>query len=239
MIMIETLNHKSVPHPRKIHSFVRRLGRMTDSQEQAIEQWLALYGFKYQNNTPLPNLDDLFPQKQDLHLEIGFGMGKTLLEMAITHPHKNYLGIEVHRPGIATVLKSIHQHNISNLRIIEGDAVEILKQLIPDESLRAIYLFFPDPWPKKRHHKRRIVQPAFIDLITQKLKDDGFFHTATDWQDYAKHMLEVLAHQTQLINQAGQNNYATKPNYRSETKFEARGKSLGHQIYELIFVKKA
>jgi len=169
-------------------------------------------------------------------LEIGFGNGDSLLQQAKDHPHHNYLGIEVHRPGIGHLLHLVEDAGIRNLRVINHDAVEVLQQQIPDNSLDCIQLFFPDPWHKKRHQKRRIVNAAFIELVHQKLKPGGTFHLATDWEDYAQYMLTEMEQAQGFVNAAGKGNYAKNTN-RPATKFEHRGRRLGHGVWDLIYKK--
>ncbi len=220
---------------KKIQSFVRRGGRLSEAKEFAIDILLPKYGITYQPSQDC-NWQQLFPLQQNIICEIGFGVGKTLIQMAMDNPENNYLGIEVHRPGIANVARAIETLKLNNLRLIQGDAVEFFKHALPEACLTAVYLFFPDPWPKKRHHKRRIVQNDFIHLIASRLKSGGIFHAATDWQAYAEQMMDLLSNSI-LINTQKNQNFAPRPNYRPETKFEARGKALGHGVWDLIFKK--
>ena len=168
-------------------------------------------------------------------LEIGFGTGETLLEMAATPPDKDYLGIDVHRPGVGHLMRLLAHHGVTNVRIYCTDAVDILKRCLPDASIDGVNLFFPDPWPKKRHHKRRLVNPAFIDLIARKLKVGGCFHTATDWEDYAQSMLSVLNAKSHLRNTAPSGSFIERPGQRPLTKFERRGLRLGHRVWDLVY----
>jgi tRNA (guanine-N7-)-methyltransferase len=169
-------------------------------------------------------------------LEIGFGMGETTAAIAAAHPENDYLALEVHNPGVGSLLKLIGEMGLTNLRIIQHDAVEVLRDMIPEASLDGVHIFFPDPWHKARHHKRRLIQPPFISRLVQKLKPGGYVHAATDWQDYAEQMLEVFSAEPQLQNTA--NEYAPRPEYRPLTKFEQRGLRLGHGVWDLVFRRK-
>jgi len=219
----------------KIRSFIRRQGRITPGQQGAIERLWPKYGLEYNNK--VINYSEIFDRKAPLIVEIGFGNGDSLAKMAANQSENNYLGIEVHKPGIGHLLLQLEQLEINNVRIFNHDAVEILEHNIADNSLIGIHLFFPDPWPKKRHHKRRIVQSNFIDLITRKLQPGGYFHAATDWHDYAEHILKVLQKHPALINQSSDGMYCERPDYRPVTKFERRGLALGHGVWDLLFKK--
>ena len=223
------------PH-RSIRSFVRREGRLTRGQQRALDLLWPQFGIEA-GEGPL-ELDTLFGRSAPKVLEIGFGMGASLAQMAAAKPDWDFLGIEVHRPGVGTLLRHIEEQGLSNVRVICADAVEVLKQRIPDASLDRVQLFFPDPWHKKRHHKRRIVQPEFVALIAAKLKPGGVFHLATDWENYAQHMLAVLSASPQFRNQAGEGHYAPRPEERPLTKFEQRGQRLGHGVWDLLFVRE-
>ena len=222
---------------RRIRSFVRREGRLTKGQQRALEELLPQYGVE--QSEQLLDLTSLFGREADTVLEIGFGNGASLAEMARANPELNYLGIEVHRPGVGNLLLQIELENIPNIRIICADAVEVLEQMIPDASLHRVQLFFPDPWHKKKHHKRRIVQPGFVMLLQKKIKPGGVFHMATDWQDYAEHMMEVMSAAEGFVNQCGAGQYAERPDYRPLTKFEQRGHRLGHGVWDLLFERIA
>ena len=219
---------------RTIKSYVLRQGRLTRAQQHALERLWQDYGIDY-STEPL-EFDALFPGPGAVILEIGFGNGDSLLQQAIANPDNNYLGIEVHRPGVGHLLHRAHEAGVTNLRVINHDAVEVLQQQIPDASLDVVQLFFPDPWPKKRHHKRRIVSAAFIQLVHRKLKGGGQLHLATDWQDYAEHMLEVMAQSEGFSNAAGESIYAEDTG-RPPTRFERRGQRLGHGVRDLVFQK--
>lgn len=222
------------PKPRRpIRSFVRREGRITPAQARALEELWPRYGVAA-DDTPL-DFPALFGRRAPVHVEIGFGNGAALADMAAAHPENNYLGIEVHRPGVGTLLRRLAADGLSNVRIISADATEVLARQIPDDSLSAVYLFFPDPWPKQRHHKRRLVQPDFTALARRKLKIGGTLHLATDWADYAEQMLAVLTNAEGLENVAGAGNYAPRPPARCLTRFEQRGQRLGHEVRDLVF----
>jgi tRNA (guanine-N7-)-methyltransferase len=219
---------------RTIKSYVLRQGRLTRGQQQALDRLWPVYGIDFQVQ-PI-DLARTFGQAAPVILEIGFGNGDSLLQQAKDHPQHNYLGIEVHRPGVGHLLHLVEDAGIRNLRVINHDAVEVLQQQIPDNSLDCIQLFFPDPWHKKRHQKRRIVNAAFIELVHQKLKPGGTFHLATDWEDYAQYMLAEMEQALGFVNAAGKGNYAKNTN-RPATKFEHRGRSLGHGVWDLIYKK--
>ena len=220
---------------RRIRSFVKREGRLTEGQERALNDLFPLYGLELQD-TPV-NLADVFQRSASTILEIGFGNGTSLSEMAEKNPEQNYIGIEVHRPGVGNLLLQIEKLGLNNLRVMNEDAVDVLNKMIADESLDAVYLFFADPWHKTRHHKRRIVQEAFVQLLRKKLKVNGVFHMATDWEPYAKHMMHVMSASEGYENTAGKDQYLPRPDYRPLTKFEQRGQRLGHGVWDLIFKK--
>lgn len=213
---------------KSIRSFVRRQGRMTRAQNEAIDVLSSKYCIDYQMQTI--DINNYFDQPAPIVLEIGFGMGSSLLEMAQHHPEMNFLGIEVYRPGIGSLLSAMEKNSVHNIRVICADAVEVLNHMIKDNSLSRVQIFFPDPWPKKRHHKRRLIQLPFIQLIYPKLKSQGILHLATDWQPYAEHMLQV-------INEfKGFNEISESTLKRPLTKFEKRGNKLGHEIWDGVFV---
>jgi len=232
------------PKQRRIKSFVLRTGRMTTRQKDALDNLWSKYALGPRFGDDLSaihdafNFAEIFNNTSPLILEIGFGMGNSLVEMAAQNPGNNYLGIEVHTPGIGSILNSIEEHQLSNIKIFHADAIQVLEKFIQDSSLAGVCLFFPDPWHKKRHNKRRIVNSEFIQLIGQKLHKDGFFHMATDWENYAEHMLEVMQKNLHFINQASDNRYIERPSWRPETKFEKRGVSLGHGVWDLLFRKR-
>ena len=218
---------------RRIRSFVRRQGRLTKGQQQALDTLWPIMGVEYQ---PEPvDLPALFGREAPVTLEIGFGMGASLVTMAQNTPHQNFLGIEVHAPGVGACLASAKEADVQNLRVMCHDAVEVLEKMIPDNSLRMVQLFFPVPWQKARHNKRRIVQVPFAGLVMRKLKLGGVFHMATDWEAYAEHMLEVMNSISGYRNQSEQQNYVPRPETRPLTKFEQRGQRLGHGVWDLMF----
>jgi len=220
--------------PRRIKSFVLREGRFTEAQQRAFEQHWEAFGLDYSDSQI--SLIELFGREAPTILEIGFGNGDSLAQMAEQNPHLNYLGIEVHRPGAGQLLKQIEKKSLSNVRISTHDAVEVLKQQLPENSLGGAQIFFPDPWPKKRHHKRRIIQTDFMTLLATRLANNGFAHLATDWAPYAEHMLDVMQSHPNFKNTV--NDYVPRPDTRPMTKFEQRGLKLGHDIFDLVFTKK-
>ena len=222
---------------RKIRSFVLREGRLTKGQQHALDTYWADYGLHYQP-TAL-TLSDVFSRANPVVLEIGFGMGKSLVQMAKAAPEKDFIGIEVHRPGVGACLSEAVAQQVKNLKVFEHDAVEVLEHTIADNSLDTVQLFFPDPWHKKRHHKRRIVQPEFVQLLRRKLKPGGVFHMATDWENYAEHMLEVMLAAEGFTNLSADNTYVERPEHRPLTKFEQRGQRLGHGVWDLMFKKES
>jgi tRNA (guanine-N7-)-methyltransferase len=263
-------------HLRTVKSYVRRQGRITKKQTQALEKLGSKYGIEFQET--VINFDKIFAceaptiptafqvemrrkcsreaectnmymstetslqQNRSLKgegyiLEIGFGMGQALLAMAQQNPQQNFIGIEVHRPGVGNLLSELEAQQINNVRVFCADAVEVLRYCIPDHFLSGINIFFPDPWPKKRHHKRRLIQTDFVLLLQQKLKSQGFLHLATDWQHYAEHMMAVLNTVPGFINAAGEGNFMPRPENRPLTKFEQRGQQLGHEVWDLVFYR--
>ncbi len=220
---------------RKIRSFVRREGRMTAGQASAYDQLMPTMGFEYAQS-PL-KFNEVFGNENPVVLEIGFGMGASLAQQAVENPQLNYFGIEVHKPGVGAVLARIKENGAQNLRVISHDAVEVLEHMVLDNSLHKVQLFFPDPWHKKRHHKRRIVKPDFVQQLRKKLVDGGVFHMATDWENYAEHMLEVMQNEQGWSNLSKTNTYVPKPDDRPVTKFQSRGERLGHGVWDLMFTK--
>jgi len=220
---------------RTIRSFVKREGRLTAGQQRALDVLWPEFGIDY--STDLLDINHLFSDAAPVVLEIGFGNGDSLFQMAQNNPDRNYIGIEVHRPGVGHLLQLIETHGINNIRIICHDAVDVIEHQIPDNSLDRVQLFFPDPWHKKKHHKRRIVQQEFINLLAKKIKLNGIFHLATDWQDYAEHMLEVLTNNSNFTNTSMDKDYSPRPDERPVTKFEKRGQRLGHGVWDLLFKK--
>ena len=219
---------------RRIRSFVRREGRLTEGQSSAIENGWPQWGVDYAPG--VMDWNTVFGRTAPRFLEIGFGMGGATAEIARNHPGNDYLGIEVHRPGVGNLLKLIEQDGLTNLRLMSHDAVDVVNEMIAPGSLDGILIFFPDPWHKKRHHKRRLIQPEFVHLLASRLKPGGTIHCATDWENYAVQMLEVLSAEPALENTAM--DYAPRPTYRPLTKFENRGLKLGHGVWDLVFRKK-
>ena len=216
---------------RPIRSFVLRQGRVSNAQQRAYDALLPRFGIPH-SAQPL-DLDAMFGRVAPKFVEIGFGMGETTATVAAQHRENDYLGIEVHTPGVGSLLKAIAERDLTNVRIIQHDAVEVLSEMIPPATLSGVHIFFPDPWPKKRHHKRRLLQPAFVSLIAERLAAGAYLHAATDWREYAEFILEVLCAEPRLANIA--EDYAPRPDYRPLTKFEARGLKLGHGVWDIIF----
>jgi tRNA (guanine-N7-)-methyltransferase len=217
-----------------IRSFVLRQGRVSNAQARHLELGLPLWGIPYR---PQPlDLLAAFGRAAPKFLEIGCGMGETTASIAAAHPDNDYLGIEVHTPGVGSLLKEISERGLTNLRVIQHDAVEVVRYMIQPGTLSGIHIFFPDPWPKKRHHKRRLIQPAFVALLASRLAPGGYLHCATDWEEYAEQMLQVLAAEPLLQNTAER--FAPRPDYRPQTKFESRGLRLGHGVWDVVFRRR-
>jgi tRNA (guanine-N7-)-methyltransferase len=219
---------------RPIRSFVLRQGRYSQAQARAHQTLMPQFGIAYQ-----PQMLDFaaaFGRVAPTVLEIGFGMGETSAHIAKLLPEKNFIGVEVHTPGVGSLLRFCQIDNIHNIRIIQHDAVEVLNQMIPDAALHGLHIYFPDPWPKLRHHKRRLIQPEFVKLLASKLAPNGYLHLATDWENYAEQMLEVLSADAMLTNTAI--DYAERPAWRSESNFERKGINKGHRVRDLLFIKK-
>ena len=231
--MTESLHKESIVRHRQIRSFVRREGRITPSQQLALDSLSPKYGIEYGDS--IVDLNNIFNRKAQVSIDIGFGNGVSMLEIATNQSDWNHLGIEVHRPGMGRLFSQLEERKLSNVRAICADAVEVLTNMIADASIDRFLIFFPDPWPKKRHHKRRLIQQEFTQLMAKKLKSNGVVHLATDWQPYAQWMLEVMDDDSQYSNLAGEGNYSEKPNYRPTTKFETRGQKLGHGVFDLIY----
>lgn len=221
---------------RRIKSYVLRAGRVSNRQQQGLDLWFKDYELAI-SDTPWCFSKE-FGRIADTLVEIGFGMGTSLLSMAKDNPHLNYIGIEVHKAGVGSLVADLHDHQLSNVRIVAHDAVEVFQSQLEDHSLSGVQIFFPDPWHKKRHHKRRLIQPEFIQLLVKKIKQGGFIHCATDWEEYAEHILHVLSGEPALQNQQIAGGYSPKPESRPLTKFEQRGERLGHGVWDLIFIKK-
>ena len=241
--MIETENKEDLLNAnmqnehmhRRIRSFVLRQGRVTKGQANALETQWPKYGVEY--GLQGINLSQVFGRNDSKKiLEIGFGMGETTARIAQTLPNCDFLAAEVHTPGVGALLKLIEEQALTNIRIVQHDVVEVLQNMLADNSLDGVHIFFPDPWHKKRHHKRRLIQAEFVKLLCTKIKIGGYLHVATDWQEYAEWVLEVLQAETQLQNTA--KDYAEKPAYRPLTKFENRGIKLGHGVWDLVFKRE-
>lgn len=217
-----------------IRSYVLRQGRVSNAQQRCFDSLMPLYGIPY--SAGMISLDTAFGRSAPKILEIGFGMGESTAAIAASHPDIDYLAIEVHTPGVGSLLKQIDEHKLGNIRIIQHDAVEVLRDMLANEALDGAHIFFPDPWHKTRHNKRRLIQPPFVAQLVKKLKLGGYLHVATDWQEYAEQVLAVLSAEPMLQNTAA--NYAPRPEYRPLTKFEQRGLKLGHGVWDLVFRRK-
>ena len=222
------------PTEHRIRSFVTRAGRLSIAQARALEELGPQFLLEYVK-APL-DFEQAFGRTAPVILEIGFGMGDTTSYIARGMPEQDFIGVEVHTPGVGSLLKQIGEQGLTNLRLIQHDAVEVLQQMIPEGSLAGVHVFFPDPWHKARHNKRRLLQPPFVKLLAERLTPGGYLHCATDWEEYAVQMLEVLGAETALRNTA--EGYAPQPAYRPLTKFENRGLKLGHGVWDLVFAKK-
>ena len=236
---------RAAAHPH-IRSFSGRRGHITSGQRAAYDRLLPVYGIDY-----APRAIDLaaaFGRDAPVVLEIGFGMGETTAAIAAARPQENFLGVEVYPAGVGSLLMRVEAAGLSNVRVIQHDAVEVLRDMIAPDSLAGVHLFFPDPWPKARHHKRRLVQPGFVATLAARCRAGGYLHFATDWEHYALQMLAVLGAEPRLANSAGEvrvtdsaassTGFAQRPGYRAQTKFERRGRKLGHGVWDLLFVKR-
>lgn len=220
---------------RPIRSYVLRTGRMTPGQQRAFDENWRRWGLEYADG--LLDFDRAFGRSGPRVLEIGFGMGQSLVAMAAASPERNFIGIEVHRPGVGKLLHSMNEQGVDNIRVYCHDAVEVLRDCIAEDSLDTVQIFFPDPWHKKRHHKRRLIQPEFVAELVSRLRPGGLLHLATDWEDYARQMLEVLSACRQLRNTSPGGGFAPRPQDRPLTKFELRGERLGHGVWDLLFTR--
>lgn len=219
---------------RPIRSFVLRQGRVSNAQQRYFDEGMPRWGIPYA--AALLDLNAAFDRAAPKFLEIGCGMGETTATIAATHPQNDYIGIEVHAPGVGSLLKEIATRELTNLRVIRHDAVEVVREMIPESSLAGIHIYFPDPWPKKRHHKRRLIQPPFVALLAARLAPGGYLHCATDWEEYAQQMLAVLSAEPLLKNTA--EGFAPCPAWRPQTKFETRGLRLGHGVWDVLFTRR-
>jgi len=224
---------------RSIRTFVLRQGRMTPSQKEALATLYPKWGIAWDPDAPL-DFAAIFGRTAPVVLEIGSGMGDATAAIAEANPDIDFLAVEVHGPGVGNLLKLIEARGLTNLRVLRHDAIEVLERVIPESSLSAIHLFFPDPWPKKQHHKRRIVQPALVALMVSRLKPGGYLHCATDWEEYAHWMREVLDAEPLLTNDFPKSGFAQpRPAWRPRTKFEQRGQNLGHPVWDLVYRRRA
>jgi len=221
---------------RRVRSFVLRMGRMTPAQARALRELWPRYGIDFSQQQL--NMDAIFGRRAPRLLEIGFGSGEALLAYAAAHPEQDCLGIEVHRPGVGRLLLGAAQLSLSNLRVVCHDAVEVLEHMLPASAIDTVHLFFPDPWPKKRHAKRRIVQPAFAAVLARVLRPGGLLRLATDWEPYARQMQTVLDASDGFDSLAGESGFVTRPDVRPLTRFELRGQRLGHEVWDLAYRKK-
>jgi tRNA (guanine-N7-)-methyltransferase len=224
----------AAPRHAHIRSFVMRRGHLSDAQRDAHAALLPRYG--------VPDADGpidfvaLFGRRAPVVLEIGFGMGHTTAQIAAARPGTDFLGVEVYTPGVGSLLRTVHERGLGNVRVIQRDAVEVLRDRIAPGALAGVHVYFPDPWPKARHHKRRLIQPGFVAALVDRIAPGGYLHCATDWAPYAEQMLEVLSAETRLANTA--DGFAPRPDWRPETKFERRGLRLGHGVWDLMFVRR-
>jgi tRNA (guanine-N7-)-methyltransferase len=219
---------------RTIKSFVCRTGRVTVRQKQALDYWLKDYELPSEGSW---DFQQIFQREADTIVEIGFGMGSSLFAMAEARPELNFIGIEVHRAGLGSLAALLHENGLTNVRLVALDAVQVFNQLIPAASLAGVQVFFPDPWHKKKHNKRRLIQDDFVKLLVDRLKPGGFIHCATDWEDYAHHMSEVLSKNPDITNTSKESAFIERPSHRPVTKFEQRGLRLGHGVWDLMFCK--
>lgn len=231
-----TLAADTPSHKRPIRSFVLRQGRVSNAQARFLAEGLPRWGIPYQPR--LLDLTAVFGRRAPRILEIGCGMGETTALIAAEQPDRDFLGVEVHTPGVGNLMKEIALRNLTNLRVIQHDAVEVVAHMLPARSLAAIHIYFPDPWPKLRHHKRRLIQPEFASALAQRLMVGGYLHCATDWQDYAEQMLAVLSAQPLLGNSVPDGGFAPRPPWRPQTKFERRGLKLGHGVWDVLFIRR-
>jgi tRNA (guanine-N7-)-methyltransferase len=227
-------DNATAAHHRPVRSFVLRQGRMSPAQQRALDTLLPRYGVPWQPKPP--DFDSVFGRIAPRVLEIGFGMGETTAAIAQAHPGQDFLGVEVHGPGVGALLQRLDALGLTNVRVVRHDAVAVVATMVPENSLAGIHVFFPDPWPKKRHHKRRLLNAAFVHALAQRLSPGGYLHVATDWEDYAQEILATLAAEPLLENTAP--GFCPRPAHRPQTKFEARGVKLGHGVWDLVFRRR-
>ena len=233
--MTDQKSDSPVTTRRGVRSFVLRQGRMTEGQKKAFDRSWPVYGLTREQGMIDPR--QVFGRDAMLNLEIGFGMGRSLAEMAEAAPEQDFIGVEVHQPGVGALLKEIEERGLENVRIYSIDANDVIDLCLPDACLDRVMVFFPDPWHKKRHHKRRLIQPEFIQRIRHKLRVGGVLHLATDWENYSEHMMDVMNDADGFTNLAGAGQFSPRPSWRPETKFERRGEKLGHGVWDLLFEK--
>ena len=230
---VEEKEQKNNNRQRKIRSYVRREGRFTPSQRLAFESLWPVYGID--KTTEQWNFEKLFGRQSDVFLELGFGDGRVLKTLAARHPENDYLGIEVHRPGVGRVMRELNEEGLMNVKLAAEDGMDVLQQNIAADSLAGLLIFFPDPWHKKKHHKRRMIQPEFSHMAATRIKPGGILHLATDWEDYAAQMMKVLSAEPLLENIHLENTFVERPESRPLTKYEQRGLRLGHGVWDLVF----
>jgi tRNA (guanine-N7-)-methyltransferase len=230
-------NNKSSQRHRHIRSYVRREGRFTPAQRSAFDSLWPIYGIDA--GAEQWQFSEIFGRQSDVFLELGFGDGRALKKLAALHPENDYIGVEVHRPGVGRLMRELQQEGLNNVRVVCEDGKAVLENNIPLDSLAGISIFFPDPWHKKKHHKRRLIQPHFVHLAASRLRPGGVLHLATDWQDYAQQMLQVLSAEPQLQNIHLENSFVERPDSRPLTKYEERGLRLGHGVWDLVFRRVA
>jgi len=230
---MKNVTEKNKQGRRPVRSFVLRGGRLTEGQKRALDEFWPRFGIE--KGESLLDFKSLFGSDAPVIMEIGFGNGDATWQMARDHPAENYLGVEVHLPGVGHLLLKMKQHGITNIRIANDDAVEFLRRRVPEESLDGVRIYFPDPWPKKRHHKRRLIQSSLIELLASRMCPGALLHLATDWEPYAEHILEVMRSSDGFVNLSPSGDYCDQPEWRPETKYERRGERLGHQVRDLLF----
>jgi tRNA (guanine-N7-)-methyltransferase len=230
---VKNITEKKAAGRRPVRSFVLRGGRLTEGQKRALNEFWPHFGIEKGHS--LLDFKTLFGNDAPVIMEIGFGNGDATWQMAQANSAENYLGVEVHQPGVGRLLLKMKQHGIRNIRIANEDVVEFLRERVPEESLDGVRIYFPDPWPKKRHHKRRLIQPPLIDLLASRMRPGALLHLATDWEPYAEHMLEVMRLSDRFVNLSPSGDFCEQPHWRPQTKYEKRGERLGHQVRDLLF----
>jgi tRNA (guanine-N7-)-methyltransferase len=230
---VKNVTEKKEAGRRPVRSFVLRGGRLTEGQKRALDEFWPRFGIE--KGESLLDFKTIFGNDAPVIMEIGFGNGDATWQMAQAHPAENYLGVEVHQPGVGRLLLKMKQHGIANIRIANDDAVEFLRERVPAESLDGVRIYFPDPWPKKRHHKRRLIKSSLIELLASRMRPGALLHLATDWEPYAEHMLEVMRLSDGFVNLSPSGDFCDQPEWRPETKYERRGERLGHQVRDLLF----